>query len=192
VTFSRRQFLRSRARSLSLPGGSALSALTARSRVRSRWPTDPACQTPPFPNLPPLTLPWTGTRHVFPGHSPHAPDLLLSPHPLTHSPCPVALLCIPPRSPLSLCARQWSTTDVRRDLGSIPRPPLSSCRGHCPGKLRLLASNSRHPLVCPVPSISPYLRSPDFSPCNRVSAAVDQGSRCVLAVDQALQSCLSR
>jgi hypothetical protein len=39
----RRRFLRSCASSLSLPGGSALSALAACSRVHSRWPADPTC-----------------------------------------------------------------------------------------------------------------------------------------------------
>jgi hypothetical protein len=47
------------------------------------------------------TPPWTRPRRMFPGHSPHVPDLLLSLHPLTHSPRPVALLSIPPRTPLS-------------------------------------------------------------------------------------------
>ena len=49
----------------------------------------------------PRTPPWTRLRRAFPGHSPHALDLLLSPYPLAHSPCPVVLPCRPPRTPLS-------------------------------------------------------------------------------------------
>jgi hypothetical protein len=38
---------------------------------------------------------------------------------------------------------------------AVPRPLSSSCRVRCPGELRLLTSNSRHPLVCPHPLYFP-------------------------------------
>jgi hypothetical protein len=65
----------------------------------------------------PHTPPWTRPHRAFPGHSRHALDLLLSPCPLTHSPRSVALLCRPPRTPLSHCARAH---------GALPLSALTS------------------------------------------------------------------
>jgi hypothetical protein len=45
----RRRSPHARARSLSLPGEPLLLALTARSRVLSRWPADPTRQSPLLP-----------------------------------------------------------------------------------------------------------------------------------------------
>jgi hypothetical protein len=122
----------------------------------------------------PRTPPWTHPRRAFLGHSPHAPDLLLSPHPLTHSPCLVALLCRPPRTPLSLCARargappssavtSGSFRDRRRaSVASVASVSFAS------------SSATQHTLrFAPISSIFPCSRSPDFLPYCRVSAAVD-------------------
>jgi hypothetical protein len=179
----RRRSPRARARSLSLPGGPLLLALTARSQVLSRWPTDPTR---------PHTPPWTRPRRAFLGHLRTHPTSFLSPHPTHSLPSPSSALLQTPRTSASHSARPWSTIAVHRNLGPIPRPSSSFRHAHCSGKLRLLASNSRHPLVCPYPLYSPLLTLTGFSPCSRVAPAVDPGPRCVLTIAQALQSCLSR
>jgi hypothetical protein len=41
---------------------------------------------------------------------------------------------------------------------SVSRPPSSSYRVCCPGELRLLVGNTRHPLVCPEPLYFPLFK----------------------------------
>jgi hypothetical protein len=94
----------------------------------------------PFPNLPLVHSIVDAPTSRVSRPLPHAPNLLLSQHPLAHSPRLVALFCRPPGTPLSHCAC------TRGALSSS-----SSCRVHCPDELCLLASNTRHPLVCPQP-----------------------------------------
>jgi hypothetical protein len=96
----------------------------------------------------PCTPPWTRLGHAFPGGFPTCPTSFWSPHPLTHSPRSVA----PPAdhlAPLYCTAR--TPVELRRGPPSVPWPPSSSCRVCCPGELRLLASNMRHPLFCSLP-----------------------------------------
>jgi hypothetical protein len=94
------------------------------------------------------TPPWTRPRHAFLGHSPNAPDLLLETT-LTRS-LP-SLSSAPSRPPCTVHA----TVEHHRRPSSISRPLSSSCRVHCPGELRLLTNNSRHPLVRPQPLYFP-------------------------------------
>jgi hypothetical protein len=133
--------------SLSLPSGASLSAPVSL-RVRwlplaAQWVLSISADHPfacspslvrgphlsassPLLTSRPRTPPWTRPRCVFLGHSPHVPDLLVSPHPLAHSPRSVALLRRPPRTPLSHCARRWSTTAVRRLFRDRRRAPIAS------------------------------------------------------------------
>jgi hypothetical protein len=80
----RRRSVRARARSLSLLGGPSISALTARSHTRPRWPTNPTCQPlPPSLTSRPHSPSWTRPRRAFPGHSPTRSSPFLEPTP-TH------------------------------------------------------------------------------------------------------------
>jgi hypothetical protein len=95
--------------------------------------------------LPPAHTLCRGRAHVsrfLATPPPHTPDLLLSPHSLAHSPRSVAPQQTP--SHLSLAPRAH-----HRPSRSVSWPLSNSCLVHCPGELRLLASNARHPLVCP-------------------------------------------
>jgi hypothetical protein len=121
----------------------------------------------------PRTPPWTRPCLAFPGHLLTRPTSFLSLHPTHSLYSPRSAPLHTPRTYLSHCSCPWSTIAVRRDLGSVPQPPSSSCRVHCPGELRLLASNSRHPLLCPHPHYFPLLALTELSPCSRVPAAVD-------------------
>jgi hypothetical protein len=103
------------------------------------------------------TPPSTRPRRAFPSHLPTRPTSFLSPHPTHSLPSPISAPLQSSRTSLAPRAHPWSTIVVYRDLGSILRPSLSFCRVRCPGELRLLASNSRHPLVCPYPLYSPLL-----------------------------------
>jgi hypothetical protein len=80
---------------------------------------------------------------------PHAPKPFSEAR--THSLAPLTQLC--PQSntlaPLSRTAR--APVQLRRGPPSIPWPPSSFYRVCCLGELCLLASNTRHPLVCPKP-----------------------------------------
>jgi hypothetical protein len=64
-------------------------------------PRTPPVSHLPFPNLPPVHPAVDAPMSCVFRLLPHTFDLLLSPHPLTHSPRSVALLCRPPRTPLS-------------------------------------------------------------------------------------------
>jgi hypothetical protein len=62
----------------------------------------------------------------------------------------IALPCRPPRTSLSHCARTRGASS-----SSVPRLSSSSYLVRCPGEHRLLANNTRHPLVCPQPFYFP-------------------------------------
>jgi hypothetical protein len=105
----------------------------------------------------PHTPSWTRPRRASLGHLPTCPTPFLSPH-HTHSlPLPSSAPLHTSRTSPSHNSRPRSTITVRRDLRSVPRPPSSLCRVRCSSELRLLASNSRQPLVCPYPLYSPLL-----------------------------------
>jgi hypothetical protein len=115
---------------LSLPRGPHLFATSPSLTSRSRTP------------------PWTRPCRAFPGHSPTRPTSFWSSHSLAHSLRSVMPRQTPPRSSLSHHAHTrgaplWS------DVCSMAI--VDSCHVRCPGELRLLTSNMRHPLVCPQP-----------------------------------------
>jgi hypothetical protein len=80
---------------------------------------------------------------------PHVPDpFFWSPHLLAHSPHSVAPSA-DTLAPLSRTAR--TPVELHRGPPSVPWPLSSFSRVCCLGDLCLLASNTRHPLVCPQP-----------------------------------------
>jgi hypothetical protein len=80
---------------------------------------------------------------------PHVSDpFFWSPHPLAHSPRSVAPSA-DTLAPLSCTAR--TLVELHRGPLSVPWPLSSFSRVCCLGGLCLLASNTRHPLVCPQP-----------------------------------------
>jgi hypothetical protein len=83
---------------------------------------------------------------------PHALTSFWSPHPLDHSPRSVAPLA-EPLAPLSRTAR--SPIELCHGPPSVQWSSSSSCCVRCSGEFRLLANNTRHPLVCPQPLYFP-------------------------------------
>jgi hypothetical protein len=164
----KRQFLRPRALSpsLSLPGGTGLSAsILSRARPFSqaaRWVHSVSVDRPfarPLslaggPHLsatsPSLTYrsrspSWMRPQRAFPRHSLTLLTPFLEPAP-THS-----LSCTLSRPTLHLSRTARAPVELRRGPSSVLWPPSSLCRVCCLDELRLLASNARHPLVCPQP-----------------------------------------
>jgi hypothetical protein len=163
-----------------LLGGFALSALAARLYIH--WQADPTCQ-PPSLTTRSRTPPWTRPCRAFFGRSPHAPDFFLEPA-LTRSLPSLSSVPQPTPSHLSLApsAQLWSTAVVRRPFRGRRRVPVASIA------LVIFASSpaTRDTLWFSPAPLFPLVRSPDFSPCSRVSATVHQGPRGVLAIAQVL------
>jgi hypothetical protein len=199
--------------SLPLPGGTNLSPPVpslARPLSLAVWWVCPVSANRPFmsplslahkphpsatsPSLTsrPRTPSWTCPRRAFPDHLATRPTSFLSPHPLTHSPRPVAPLCRP-HAPLPRTARARGAPSPSVVTSGL----FCSCyRAHVVFVAPVSSASSPTTQdtfwFAPIPSSPPCLRSPDFSPCSRVHAAVDQCPHCVLTVTQALQSRLSR
>jgi hypothetical protein len=168
----RRRSPRARARSLSpwTPSANADRLFASSlSLARGPHPSAPSASLTSGPHTPP----WTRPCRAFPGHLRTHPTFFLSPHPTHSLPSPSSARLQTPRTSATHSTRPWSTVAVHRDLRPIPRPPSSLSCAHCSGKLRLLASDSRHPLVCPYPLYSPLLTLTGLSLCSRVAPAVD-------------------
>jgi hypothetical protein len=161
-----------------------LSALTARSHAHPCWPPYNSCQ-PLLPSLTsrPCSPPWMRPRRAFPGHSPTRPSPFLEPA-STHS-LPSLSYALTRTPSLSLSRTACVPVELHRGSPSVPWPPSSFYRVCCLGEFRLLASNARHLLVCPSPSVSPGPCSSTF-PHRRPKASL-RPRRCSSAVESPLE-----
>jgi hypothetical protein len=185
--------VRARALSLPLSGGANLSALV-HSRTRSlplsaRWSRSVSADRPfayasslasrphlsatsPSRTSRPCSPPWTRPRRAFPGHSPTRPTSFWSLHPLAHSPCSIA----PQKTPLAPLSHTVRTpVELHRGPPSVPWPSSSPYRVCCPGELRLLTNNTRHPLVCPQPLYFSRFTLTGPSSCSRRPPPLTRG-----------------
>jgi hypothetical protein len=109
--------------------------------------------------------------------APHVPTPAYFYPPSTRSPSSSLIRALTALSTrLAPCTRLGSPVAVHRVCAPVPQPSSSLGRAHCSGKLRLLASDSRHPLVCPYPLYSPLLTLTGLSPCSRVAPHRRPGS----------------
>jgi hypothetical protein len=132
----------------------------------------------------PRTLPRTRSCRVFTGQSPTRSTSFGA---RTHS-----LSCTPADPLVPLSRTTHAPVELRHGPSSVSWLPSSSCHVRCPGELRLLANNARHPLVCSLPFC--FSRSTLTGPFSTLQQLriVDPRSRRASAAIQGSLSLLSR